>query len=126
MTQSAILKVIANQNPDIFEFVKGQLTVAPHLDTRILKHIYFRTHSLDTSYDSFYDNIAFIASGLLILSPESIMADCKVRNGVCSAMCELLGMTRHNFAYYTRRARDYYRLNLTFKKTVDVIVSRYK
>lgn len=126
MGDATLLRVIAYQNPGLLESVRGQLAVAEHIDTRVLKHIYFRTHSMQTSHDPFYDNIAFIASALLILSPESIHADCKVRNGVCSSIGEQLGLSQRATSYYVGHARHYYTKNPVFRETVDVIVRRYK
>lgn len=126
MGDTTLLKVIAYQNPGLLEMVRGQLTVAPHVDARVLKHIHFRTHSIQTSLDPFYDNIAFIAASLAILSPESIHADCKVRSGVCAALGKQLGMSQQLTSYYIPHARHYYAKNPVFRETVDGIVRRYK
>lgn len=126
MGDTTLLRVIAYQNPEAVHQARSFIEVASHIDERVLKHIYFRTHSIHTSHDDFTDKISFVAAALILLSPESMGPECKVRNGVRAAISKQMGISPRAVTYYADYARDYYTINPVFRETVDGIVRRYK
>jgi hypothetical protein len=124
MSTITILRILESQNPKLVQKVRD-LIVAPEPSEDVVRKIYAHCFLIHKSGDEFRDYVIFVSSILQLYSPETLIADCKVRNGVCSVMAERLGVSQQMVSYYVKHARHYYSNLIAVREAVDRIVERF-
>lgn len=119
VSATAILKVMEVNNPDLVDKVRSKLRV-PVICLFTVDRIF---NAINTG-DDFKDRISFIACILKLYSPETLIADCKARNGVCAVMARQLNTTQQNISYYVKYAKHYYTSLATVRDVVNNVIEK--
>lgn len=126
ISSNTVLKVIAYQHPELFKMVNDQLVVKAPVDEKIIRQIHQYTHIIHNSYDNMYNTIVFLACGIKLYSPETLHADCRIRDGVAQALANEIGLSRSNVCNHVKKyVRFYYEKRKGFAELVDSIVAKF-
>lgn len=120
---AALRTILVNPTPERVAMAIRHIE-APRVDLRKLKAIFNYTHIIHNSYDPTHNLRTYLACGLKMYSPGSLV-DARVKRGVCKAMADVAGITVRDASYYIRTyaAHDYGKRK-GFAELVDSIVER--
>lgn len=124
MSTATILKIIEAREPGLVEHAR-ELATPKEIDTSVVSQVFVHSMLIHRTEDNFRDYIIFVSSILKLYSPESLIAECKVRNGVCNVMAEKLDISQQMVSYYVKHARHYYSNLTAVKNAVERIVEKF-
>jgi hypothetical protein len=118
-----LLKVIAVSYPHLIQ--EAQRDITPVMDDLIMIREIHEFVCLSYQPEKDYQHkLLFIAAILRLFNPDALIIDCKLRNGLRSALGKCLGDSGPNSSYYISQARAYMKIKV-FKATVATIVDEY-
>lgn len=123
MTSSAIAQYLSANHPDIYNEISSRLHSEPCSIKTLLA---LRSLASSESKDPFYQRIYIICASLVLFSPETIHADCRVKSGVVIAISEVLGVSRPLISSKIPQSVHYYRNVGSVTDIVDKIVKEVR
>ena len=118
-----LLKVIAITYPHLIEEAQNNITPLLH-DLIMINEIHDYVCLSYQPSQNYTHKLYFIAVILRLFNPDALILDCKLRNGLRSALANCLGDSGPNSSYYIAQARAYMKIK-AFKATVASITDQY-
>ncbi|MCW8314198.1 hypothetical protein K7A41_23430 [Sphingobacterium sp. InxBP1] len=118
-----IAKYVASHHPDVFQEAEQKLKAIPcsaELVERVVNLAYL--HSEET----WKVRLLAIISVLLLCSPESILTDIKIKNGVSKLLSDALGVTSQAISGKMDQCRFYYSKTSWVRDTVHEILEEVR
>lgn len=118
-----IAKYVSYNHPEVFQEAEQRLQAVPctaELVERVVNLSYLRTEEI------WKVRLIATASVLLLCSPESILADMKIKNGVNKLLGDALGVTGQAISAKLDQCRFYYTKHTWVKDTVNEILEEVR
>ncbi|QNK61717.1 hypothetical protein H7F33_14290 [Pedobacter sp. PAMC26386] len=118
-----VLKVLAVSHPDLIQEAQESITpLMNNLD--LIGEIYAYVCLTYQPAVDYKHKLLFIASILRLFNPDTLIIDCKLRNGVRRSLANCFGESGTNISHYIGQARAYMKIK-TFKASVNSITEQY-